>query len=85
MTGLVVGKDKIIEVAAIITDKDLTPLDEGFVKVIHCSEGIMNNMDAWCTEHHGNVSHSAKGGKVILVRINCASSCLDEYYGGRGK
>jgi hypothetical protein len=55
MTGLAVGKDKIIEVAAIITDKDLVSLDEGFERVIHCDESIMNGMDEWCTEHHRDV------------------------------
>jgi Exonuclease len=55
MTGLTVGTDRIIEVAAIITDKHLKPFDEGFERVVHCPEEIMNNMDEWCTEHHGNV------------------------------
>ena len=55
MTGLKVGKDKIIEVAAIITDEHLTPLHEGFERVIHCSKEIMNNMNEWCIEHHGKV------------------------------
>jgi oligoribonuclease len=56
MTGLTVGKDKIIEVAAIITGKDLVPLHEGFERIIHCPEEIMNNMDEWCIHHHGEVS-----------------------------
>lgn len=55
MTGLTVGKDRIIEIAAIITDKHLKPFHEGFEKVVHCPEEIMNGMDEWCTEHHGNV------------------------------
>ena len=55
MTGLSAGKDKIIEVAAIITDRDLVPLHEGFERVIHCSEEIMANMDEWCVDHHGKV------------------------------
>jgi oligoribonuclease (3'-5' exoribonuclease) len=56
MTGLTSGKDKIIEVAAIITDKELEPFDEGFERIIHCDEEIMNGMDEWCTEHHRDVS-----------------------------
>ena len=55
MTGLEAGKDKIIEVAAIITDKELVPFDEGFERIIHCDEDIMNGMDEWCTEHHRDV------------------------------
>ena len=56
MTGLKVGQDKIIEIAVIITDKHLRPLDEGIDRVIHCPEEMMNNMDPWCIDHHGKVS-----------------------------
>jgi oligoribonuclease len=55
MTGLSVGKDKIIEVAAIITDKELNPLDEGFEEIIHQPESLLARMDEWCTQHHGEV------------------------------
>ena len=56
MTGLNLGKDKIIEIAAIITNKDLNLLDpQGFERVIHCPKSMMNNMDEWCTEQHGKV------------------------------
>ena len=55
MTGLAVGKDKIIEVAALITNKELIPFDEGFERIVHCDESIMNGMDEWCTEHHRDV------------------------------
>jgi oligoribonuclease len=55
MTGLEVGKDKIIEVAAIITDKDLVPFHEGFEKIISCSQEMLDGMDDWCTRHHGDV------------------------------
>ena len=55
MTGLKVGDDKIIEVAAIITDKDLKPLHEGYESIVHCSEERMNGMSEWCIDHHGKV------------------------------
>jgi oligoribonuclease len=59
MTGLAVGKDKIIEVAAIITDKDLKPVEsEGFERVVSCPAEVINNMDEWCTTHHGEVGRT---------------------------
>lgn len=57
MTGLNHNKDKIIEIATLITDEHLNPLDpDGFERVIHCSENLLNGMDEWCTTHHENVS-----------------------------
>ena len=56
MTGLNLAKDKIIEIAALITDKHLNLLDpEGFERVIYCPESTLAGMDEWCIEHHGNV------------------------------
>jgi hypothetical protein len=57
MTGLDPAQDKIIEIAVIITDKYLNPIDPegGFERVIHCSEPKMQAMDRWCVEHHGAV------------------------------
>lgn len=89
MTGLVAGKDKIIEVAAIITDKELNPLHEGYESVVHCSEEIMKGMDEWCIQHHGNVTTSLSPPTsfsilflkciayvVFVVRINSTSYCI---------
>jgi oligoribonuclease len=55
MTGLEVGKDKIIEVATIITDEHLKELHEGFERTIYCPKETLDNMVEWCIEHHGNV------------------------------
>ncbi|WP_434778406.1 oligoribonuclease [Neisseria sp. Ec49-e6-T10] len=52
MTGLNPDTDKIIEVAMIITDKDLNILAQSPVYVVHQSDDILNNMDAWNTATH---------------------------------
>lgn len=54
MTGLLPESDTIIEIATIVTDKDLNILAEGPSLVIHQPDSIMLNMDEWNTEHHGN-------------------------------
>lgn len=60
MTGLVLGKDKIIEIAAIITDENLNPLDpDGFERIIHCPENVMRAMGEWCTKQHAKVDAEA--------------------------
>ncbi len=53
MTGLDPASDRIIEIATIITDKNLNIIDEGPSIVIHQSREIMENMDEWCTNQHG--------------------------------
>ncbi len=53
MTGLNPDSDKIIEVAMIITDKNLNTLAQSDIFVIHQSDETMNGMDAWNTSTHG--------------------------------
>lgn len=53
MTGLDPNSDLIIEIATIVTDKNLNIIDEGPAIVIHQSDDVMNNMDEWCTTQHG--------------------------------
>lgn len=52
MTGLEVGTDELIEVAAIVTDFDLKPLDDGIDIVIKPSEAARNNMNDFVTNMH---------------------------------
>ncbi len=53
MTGLLPEKDVIIEIATIVTDKNLNVLAEGPALAIHQSNTILAGMDEWNTEHHG--------------------------------
>jgi oligoribonuclease len=52
MTGLLPEKDVIIEIATIVTDKDLNILAEGPALVIHQNDEILTGMDEANTEHH---------------------------------
>lgn len=60
MTGLNPETDKIIEVAMIITDKDLNVLAQSEVFAIHQSDEIMDNMDEWCTTTHARTGLTAR-------------------------
>eukprot|EP01104_Vermistella_antarctica_P002122 TRINITY_DN1227_c0_g4_i1.p1 TRINITY_DN1227_c0_g4~~TRINITY_DN1227_c0_g4_i1.p1 ORF type:complete len:293 (-),score=58.75 TRINITY_DN1227_c0_g4_i1:365-1243(-) len=53
MTGLDDLTDHIIEMACVITDGDLNIVAEGPELVIHQSDEVLDNMNAWCVEHHG--------------------------------
>ncbi len=52
MTGLVPERDRIIEIATIITDKNLNTLAEGPVLAIHQNEAALAAMDGWNTRQH---------------------------------
>ena len=53
MTGLLPNEDVIIEIATIVTDKNLNVLAEGPVFAIHQSDETLNKMDEWNTNQHG--------------------------------
>ncbi|MGH8454481.1 MAG: oligoribonuclease [Nevskiales bacterium] len=53
MTGLNPDQDRIIEIATIVTDKELTLIAEGPVLAIHQSDEVLNAMDTWNTRQHG--------------------------------
>lgn len=52
MTGLDVYKEKIIEVAGIITDTDFNELSE-YHAVIKQDQSVLDAMDEWNQTHHG--------------------------------
>jgi oligoribonuclease len=54
MTGLDPDQNKIIEIATVITDKDLTVLAEGPVLAIHQPDAVLAAMDEWNTRQHAN-------------------------------
>lgn len=52
MTGLNPEKDRVIEIATVVTDSDLNILAEGPVFAIHQSDAVLEGMDEWCTKQH---------------------------------
>ncbi|MED7819154.1 MULTISPECIES: oligoribonuclease [unclassified Francisella] len=68
MTGLDVEECKIIEIAAIITDKDLNTIAEAEPIAIHQSDEILDNMNEWCIKTHGEtgLTQRVKDSKISL-------------------
>lgn len=52
MTGLEPTRERIIEMATIVTDAELNILAEGPVFAIHQEESVLAQMDAWNTKQH---------------------------------
>jgi oligoribonuclease len=64
MSGLVPDRDRILEVAMVITDADLNTIAEAPVMVIHQADSVLEAMDAWNTSTHG------KSGLVDKVKAS---------------
>ena len=73
MTGLQPEVNRVIEVAAIITDKNLNILHEGPVIAIRQDRSVIDGMDAWNTETH------TKSGLVKRVLESTVRSSLLKY------
>lgn len=53
MTGLDPDKERIIEIATIVTDSELNTIAEGPVLAVHQPDSLLDAMDEWCTRTHG--------------------------------
>ena len=67
MTGLDPEKEKIIEIATIITDSDLNIIAEGPNIAIHQSNELLENMDEW------NVNQHTSSGLIDAVKTSIIS------------
>ena len=52
MTGLDVERDVIVEIACVVTDSDLTLVDDGIQLVVHQDEPALANMDDFVRSMH---------------------------------
>lgn len=68
MSGLLPDSDRILELAAVVTDAELNVLGESPVLVIHQTDAVLDGMDAWNKGTHG------RSGLIDKVK----ASTLDE-------
>jgi len=68
MTGLNPERDRIIEIATIVTDSNLNVLAEGPVFAIHQEQALLDDMDEWNTKQHN--------GSGLVARVQ--ESCINE-------
>src|SRR5258706_5625429 len=64
MSGLVPDRDRILEVAMVVTDAELNTIAEAPVYVIHQPDEVLEAMDSWNKSTHG------KSGLVDKVRAS---------------
>lgn len=66
MTGLDPVKERIIEMAVIVTDAHLNPIAESPVIVVHQPDAILDAMDDWNTKQHG--------GSGLVARVKASTT-----------
>ena len=72
MTGLYPDRDRIIEIAVVVTDAQLSVRVEGPVFAVHQSEATLDGMDAWNKGTHG------KSGLIERVRGSACDEAAAE-------
>ncbi|WP_416137571.1 oligoribonuclease [Halomonas sp. HK25] len=60
MTGLDPNRERIIEVATLVTDAELNVVAEGPVIAVKQPDSLLDAMDAWCTKTHGESGLTAR-------------------------
>jgi oligoribonuclease len=71
MTGLKPDSDAIIEIATVVTDRELAIVADGPVLAIHQSEEVLARMDDWNQRQHGSSGLLAR---VRTSRISVAEA-----------
>ena len=72
MTGLRPESDSIIEIATVVTDKELTVIADGPVFAVHQPEGVLALMDDWNQKQHGS------SGLIARVRASTTTEAEAE-------
>src|SRR6201994_2783156 len=80
MTGLDLGKDKLIEIAALVTDPDLNVLGDGIDVVIHADDAALTSMVDVVTEMHTR-SGLIREVQASTVDLETAEAMVLEYIG----
>nr|WP_286237014.1 oligoribonuclease [Neptuniibacter halophilus] len=76
MTGLEPETDLIIEIATIVTDKDLNVLAEGPSMVVHQSDAALDAMDEWCTNQHGKSGLTQRVKESVITEAEAEQATL---------
>ena len=87
MTGLNPQQDVIIEIATLVTDKDLNILAEGPVMAVHQSDAVLAGMDEWCTNQHGKsgLTQRVKDSRIDAATAERETVKFLEQYVPKGK
>jgi oligoribonuclease len=76
MTGLEPDRERIIEVATILTDGNLTEIATGPDLVIHQDDAVLAAMDDWNKSHHGSSGLVARVKESTVTEADAEAQTL---------
>lgn len=77
MSGLNPDSDRVLEIAAVVTDAELEVVAEAPVLVVHQSDRVLLGMDSWNTSTHGRSGLTDKVRAASLDEESAAAAMLD--------
>lgn len=77
MTGLDPQHDRIIEIATLVTDKDLNLLAEGPVMAVRQSDAVLAMMDEWNQRTHGKSGLVQRVKDSTLLEADVSRATVD--------
>ena len=77
MTGLSPEKDRIIEIATVVTDKDLNILGEGPVYAISQTQAMLDGMDEWNTRQHGKSGLTGRVQNSTITEVEAETKTIE--------
>ncbi len=85
MTGLSPETDTILEIATLVTDDNLEVVAEGPNLVIHQPDSVLEGMDAWCRQHHGDsgLTEQVRNSAVSLAEAEQQTLAFIKRHAGR--
>lgn len=77
MTGLYPERDRIIEIAIVVTDTHLNAIAEAPVLVVHQADSVLEGMDDWNKSTHARSGLIPKVKASTLAEAEAEQQCLD--------
>jgi len=77
MTGLDPDRDRIIELAVVVTNSNLEVIAESAVWVVHQTDAVLDAMDDWNKKTHGKSGLVDKVKSSVLTEAEVETQCLE--------
>ena len=76
MTGLEPARDRVLEIATLVTSANLDLIAFGPELVVHQEDAVLAAMDAWNTKHHGGSGLTARARASTVTEAEAEAATL---------